>query len=259
VTITPAPPIYSPYSILPVGDISSLLSTASLQEQLATLGGGSSTVVDLSGFGQLLSATDLFQSSLSNLQPGSTASGIGENFGTNLASLAAEAQSFVDAYNTLQDNLTNLQESFGSLAGNSLVAQLAQALNAQVVEPIGNSNSAFTDLGQIGIEFQPASTTSGGGTLSLDLQTLQSAFETNPTAAFSLLAQATQALGNTASGFTSQAAGQLPFLASGLWGNSSYAYSNWLALSSLNSGSATTLTQQLMALNEFNLVSSLLA
>lgn len=33
---------------------------------------------------------------------------------------------------------------------------------------------------------------------------------------------------------------------------------NLLALSPFNSGSATTLTQQLMALNEFNLVSALL-
>jgi hypothetical protein len=255
--ITPAQSIFAPFAIQQTGDVASLLSTTLAQEQLVSLLGGSTTV-DLSGIGQLLSATDAFQSTLANLRPGSSPRGLGQNFGTDFASLAAEAQNFVDAFNTLQSNLTFLQVPFGTLSGKPLAAQFAQVLNAQATSPLTNDSSTPTSLTDIGITLKSTSTTAVGGTLGIDLQTLQSAFESNPTGTFSLLTQAVQSFGDVAATFSAQASSEATtFAALSQFGFGQSGLLDLLLMSSFNSGSATTRTQQLMALNEFNLVSTL--
>jgi hypothetical protein len=255
--ITPAQSIFAPLAVSQIGDMTSLLSTTAAQEQLVGLLGGSTTV-DLSGIGQLLSATDVFQNALSNLHPGSTTSGLGQNFGTDFASLAAEAQNFVDAFNNLQSNLTFLQGPFGTLSGEPLAAQFSQTLNTQATLPIANGTSAPTSLAEIGIEFQSPSATAVGGTLSIDLQTLQSAFESNPTGTFSVLTQAVQSFGDVGATFSDQTGSEAATFASlSQFGFGQSGLLDLLLMSSFNSGSATTLTQQMMALNEFNLVSTL--
>jgi hypothetical protein len=263
-TVTPAQSVFAPFAISETGNVASLLSTTLAQQQLGGLLGGSTTV-DLSGIGQLLSATDIFRNTLANLHPGSSASGLGQNFGTDFASLVAEAQYFVDAFNNLQSNLAFMQGSLGTLSGDTLAVQFARTLNTQSTLPLTNDTddisgtSAPTSLAEIGIEFQPTPTTAVAGTLSIDLQTLQSAFESNPTGTFSLLTQAVQSFGDLAATFSARAGSEaVTFASLATFGFGQSGLFDLLLMSSFNSGNATTLTQQLMALNEFNLVSTLL-
>jgi len=277
-TITPALSVYSAYGIPAATDVAQqLAATATLDATGLT---GSSAVVELSGLGQLLSATSLFQNSLAVLQPGSASSGLGTNFGTDFGSLAAEVHNFVDTFNTLQSTLASLQSPVGALAGNTLANQFVQALNTQVTATFANGETGPTTLGQLGVELQPVA---GGGAsaLTVNLQSLQSAFAANPTGTFSLLAQAVQSFGNLAANFAAQAGAESSTVGAlglggggfggfsladlfaleslgGLGGSNSFGFADLLALSALGGGGALTLTQQLTALNEFNLVSSLI-
>lgn len=266
-TVTPPVSLYSSLGVQPTASLLSLLSPTTGSNAGGLYGG--STIVELSGLGQLLSATALFQNNLANLQPGSANSGLGQNFGTDFGSLAAEAQNFVDTFNTLQSTLAGLQSAYGPLAGDALTTQFSQALDTRATATQANGGTAPTTLADIGITLQTGAT---GGTLSIDLQALQAAYQANPTGTFSLLAQAAQSLGNVAANYASQAGAESTTLAgiaqadsqlsllfgSGLTGSSSFGLADLLALSSMTSGSTGTLTQQLLALNEFNLVSTLI-
>lgn len=256
--------VFSPFALQPASDVSSLLATSVTRDLTALFVG--STVVELSGLGKLLSAADVFQEKLAVLQPGSTTSGLGDGFGTDFASLAAEVQYFVDAFNTLQSELASSQGSSGGLTGGSVATQLSQALNTQVAADIPGGAAGPANLVQIGIELQPASATGASSSLSTDLQMLRSAFESNPTGTFSLLTKAAASFRNVATAFAGQAAGNaatigtLGIVAQLGLGESAFGQmglSNLLALSSFNAGDATTLTRQLIALSEFQLVSTL--
>ncbi|MEN6586781.1 MAG: flagellar filament capping protein FliD [Sulfuricella sp.] len=218
---------------------------------------GASTVVDISGQGQLLSAATIFQEQLQTLQPGTATSGGGQNFGTDVTSLAAEAQHFIDTFNGLQSSVSNIGATGGLLFGSGLV----QSLDAQVQQNFVNGESALTRLSQLGIGFQPDPVT-GGGILSIDLDTLKSAFNSDATGAFSLLAKAATALGDTAGIFVRQAASQfsiLDTLVQGTGGNG--AFSSIFANSLLASGSlagGANLQQVVLAMNQYALVSTLL-
>jgi hypothetical protein len=257
--------VVSPFTLLPTSAVSSLLPAAGRQELTAIFVG--STVVELSGLGKLLSAADVFQEKLAVLQPGSTASGLGDNFGADFASLAAEVQYFVDAFNTLQSELASLQGPLGGFTGRTLATRFSHALNTQVAATIPNGAAGPTSLVQVGLELQPASTTGASSKLGIDLQTLRSAFESNPAGNFSLLTKAVESFRNVATDFAGQATGKAAALGTlgivtqlGL-GQSVFGQlelSNLLAFSSFNSGDTTTLTRQLVALAEFHLVSTLL-
>lgn len=262
VAITPTGSIFAPFAVPLTPRLTSLLPATVAAPALSGFFGGSTTV-ELSGLGQLLSATDIFRGTLANLRPGSTESGLGDNFGTDVVSLAAEAQNFVDAFNTVQSNLARLAQPFGALSAQPLAARFSQTLNQLVAAPLGSGESALTSLEQLGITLQ-ASPTTIGGTLTIDLDTLRSAFESKPTETFAALDEAVQLFGDTAAGFVSQVAGETATVASlaqfglGQTTFGSPGLINLLALASFNSGTATTATQQLMALNEFMLVSTLL-
>jgi len=240
-------------------------------------GGGASTVVELSGLGQLLSAAATFQDQLASLQPGTATSGGGQNFGTDVASLAAEAQSFVDAFNGLQNGIAAINGT-GNLLGTGITGatDLTQALDTQVQANVANGESTLTRLSQLGIIFQPAETPGGGSRLSIDLGTLQSAFNADAQGAFSLLSQAANALGDVAGNFVGQAGDQ--FGTSGAQAQISIVdqllNNNLLTLALSNGGfnladllameaftqsnSGISAQQTILALNEFTLVSALL-
>ena len=231
-----------------------------------------STVVELSGEGQLLSAAVTFQNQLQLLQPGTAGSGGGRNFGTDFASLAAEVQSFVDAFNGLQNTITNITSTSSLLGANVTgAAGLTQSLNAQAQASFNNGNSALTSLSQLGITFEAPVLPGGSGSLSIDLSTLQSAFNTDATGAFSLLAQAANAFNNLTGGFVAQAGGSSSSLSAlsqtsvgaELLANSLYAQaqangnlSSLLTIESLTG--VASMPQVLLAMNEYNLVSGLL-
>ncbi len=234
--------------------------------------GNTSTVVELSGESQLLSAATAFQDQLQSLQPGTASSGGGQNFGADLASLAAEVQNFVDAFNGLQNTLAGISGT-GTLFGGSIpgASDLSLSLNTQAQASFSNGSSALTNLSQLGIEFQPSPFPGGKSSLSINLATLQSAFNTDATGAFSLLAAATNSFSELAGGVISQAGGQFSALATLgqtsaslglLTDNLSFPsqtgndLGSLLAIASLT-GSAN-LQQAVSAINEYILVSSLL-
>lgn len=234
--------------------------------------GGSSVVVELSAVGQALSAAANFQVGLAGFQPGSADSGIGRNFGDDFASLAAEAQFFVDAFNNLQGNLASLQASFGASSGQALTLPFVAALNQQATAAVDNGESDFTRLAQIGIGFQA----NGAGTmLSLDLEALQQAFAEDPEGSFSLLAASARSFEDLAGEFTTRTGGATLDLANltrsialtqtlSLFGNTLTNTGNGLQglpglllLDALSRGGSGA-NQQVAALSQFLLVSSLL-
>ena len=236
--------------------------------------GNASTIVELSAQSQLLSAATAFQDQLRSLLPGAANSGGGRNFGTDLASLAAEVQNFVDAFNSLQSNLTSIDSASTLLGGSAqAISDLNQSLNSQVQASLANSNSALTNLSQLGIDFTPSPIPGGKSSLSINLVTLQSAFNTDASGAFSLLAAATNSLGSLAGGFINQSGAILPSLTAQaqLLANSSLLtdgllvssqtggnLDNLLTIASLTGG-GENLQQVISAINQYTLVSTLLA
>lgn len=232
-----------------------------------------SAVVDLSGAGQLLSIADTFQSQLAAFQPGTANSGVGQNFGDDLASLAAEAQFLVDAFNNAQSNLSNLASVGGLGSSDSLAAAFTLTLSDASQQNFSNGDSSLTRLAQLGISLQPSA--DGSNRLSIDLDTLKSAFAADQSGAFSLLSGAADAFRSVAADTVSQAEGNFATagalsqleLSSQFFGSNSltttgngFNLADLLFLESLGgSGSGNTNTlQNVLAFNEFNLVSTLL-
>ena len=272
-------------SILPLTSALGLFGTSALRPVSANFGAtagslslfsGSSTIVDLSSFGQLLSAVASFENRLSVLRPGSSSSGIGQNFGADFGSLVAETQYFVDSFNNLQGSLGEQNFLFGTVPASSPAARLSADLQARVDEAFDNGDSALTQLADLGIELRPALLPGSGASLSIDMEALRAAFEADPAGSFSLLARASDAFTTLASEFTASSDGTTSLLAAqlqlsslqltlGLFDGGSDAsqgglqnLTDLLTLASLGNGSAESQARVVAALNEFSLVSSLL-
>ncbi len=273
-------------SILPVASgslfaplpISSFAGVSSSLPLVAALGFGrmDSSVVELSGSGRLLSAVATFREQLAALRPGQGGSGLGENFGKDLASLAAEAQYFVDAFNGLQQATDGAQGAFDAFGGGVLAGRIAAAQAGQLGASYANGESALTRLDQLGIRleparFDPASSAFAGQRLGIDLATLRSAFASDPEGAFTLLGKAADAFAGQADGYLAQAAGVASALgrwswledslalSGGLTDNSpAFGLSELLLLGSLGQGDSASLLQRRLALDQFALVSTLL-
>lgn len=236
--------------------------------------GGSSVIVDLSVVGQLLSTASTFQANLAALQPGAANSSLGQNFGTDFASLSAEVQNLVDNFNHLQDDLGNLSAAGGGGTSLSLAVSLASSLDQQASAGFANGNSSLTSLADLGISFEPAGPGFVGGSLSVDLQVLQEAFASDPEGSFALLTEAAGSFADLAAGFVAQGVdlsstlGNLVELAvttqalglfGGLAGSSGglSGLPGLLLLDSLSRGGSNA-TTNFAALSQFMLVSSLL-
>lgn len=230
-----------------------------------------SAIVELSGLGQLLSAAAIFQDQLQSLQPGTATSGGGQNFGTDFASLAAETQSLADAFNNLQSNITSVNGTSNLLGGNVTSASgLSQSLDAQAQANYANGASTLTNLAQLGIAYQPPLLAGGGGSLSIDLNKLQSAFNADAAGAFSLLSLAAHAFTGIAGDFVGQASSQYSSLSvlaqttsgSGFFNSPlSPAQSSFTGLANLQALETLTgganLQQLILAMNEYAMVSTL--
>lgn len=247
--------------------------SAGLGSLTSALLASDSTTVELSGLAQLLSATASFEDQMTALQPGTATSTGGQNFASDVASLAAESQYLVDAVNNLQENLASAATA-GNLLGSSLpgAARLAQTLATQAQASYANGGSTLTDLAQLGISIQAA--TEPGGRLSVDLDTLKAAFDSDARGAFALLSQAANAFGDTAANFIGATGNQLSTLnalaqsaaTNQLITNSlpsspqptgGLNLADLLALESLT-GSAASAQQIVLAMNQYALVSTLL-
>lgn len=250
----------------------SILQAVSASTLTAGLFGQGSAIVNLSGAGQLLSLAATFQDRLATFQPGTAASGIGRNFGSDVASLAAEAQFVADAFNGVQSSLAALGGVGGLGSSGGLAAAFSAALSRASQAAFANGDSALTRLAQLGINFE--SSASGGNSLSIDLDTLKSAFTSDPAGAFSLLGKVADAFKTAAADTVGQAHNNFSALgvlaqsglADQLLGNNSlFASGNGIDFSDLlllesfggNNSINSSVLQNLVALNEFNLVSTL--
>lgn len=258
------------FAPLPISSFAGVASTSPLVAALG-LGRTDSSVVELSGGGRLLSAVATFREQLAALRPGQAEGGLGQNFGKNLASLAAEAQYFVDAFNGLQRATEGAQGAFDAFGSGTLAGRIAAAQAGQLAAAYANGESTLTRLEQIGIGFEAASSTATGQRLVLDPATLRSAFALDPAGAFALLGQAADAFAGLADGYLAQAADvasalsrwswleESLALSSGLAGNSpAFGLSELLLLGALGPGDVGGLLQTQLALDQFALVSTLL-
>lgn len=171
----------------------------------AGLGGGSA-VVQLSGYGQLLSAVGGFQSQLQSLGQ-RFAGGASSDFFADLSTVSAGAQGLADAFNQLQGRMNDLQRLVGSAPGApNLMSSFQQALNAQAAAVLANGESILTSLARIGVDFVPPAIPGAGGSLGVDLDRLQAALNYDPPGTFSVLSQAARTLGDIATRFAGQTA-----------------------------------------------------
>lgn len=174
-------------------DISSVISS-SVAQTVAAVGSQrvifsvvpptTASSVEISGLGQLLSASTLFETGISNA--------------TNQAgfpAVLAATQIFVDAFNNFLQT-DSLQNASAGPLGNLFM----QMLNTQTTA--GSGKSIIASLSGIGINYQPAASQNDTGRMSIDFKTLQSAFNVSPTGTGSLLTQATQSIGQFAAKFT---------------------------------------------------------
>jgi hypothetical protein len=173
-------------------DISSVISS-SVAQTVATTGSQrvvfsiipptTASSIEISGLGQLLSASTLFETGNSNAanQAGFPA-------------VLAATQIFANALNNFLQT-DSLQNASAGSPGN----QFMQALNTQTTA--GSEKSIIASLSGIGINYQAPVSQNDTGRMTIDFKTLQSAFNTNPAGTTSLLAQATQSIGQFAAKF----------------------------------------------------------
>ncbi|WP_212786992.1 hypothetical protein [Ferrigenium kumadai] len=186
ITSATSPSIFQPgfFAISGVQPVDLLINTP------ATTSASNVDIVDISALGQLLSAASIFESGI--LQSTATSP-------SGFTSLATATQLFVDAFNSfLQSGSGNLQNPPGLSLGNLF----AQALLSQ---SSGNGTSIIASLSSVGINFVPPLTPNDAGRLTIDFQSLQSAFNANPTGTTTLLVQAIQSIGQQAVAFSSTA------------------------------------------------------
>ncbi|HLP97278.1 MAG TPA: flagellar filament capping protein FliD [Sideroxyarcus sp.] len=258
--------------ILSSGSTAPTYGLLSSEISLSTPGlfSNASTFVGISARGQLLSAAVAFQNRMQALKPGTATSGGGQNFGTDLASLAAEAQSFVDSFNALQERGADINTTPNLPSGGvSGAAELLRSLDTQAQASFANGNSTLNKLAQLGIEFQPSVFPGNGGKLSLDLDKLEAAFNSDAAGAFALLSKAADAFSGVADSFIRESGSQFASVGSlqsslgfslfaDSLGNQTQFDSNLSNL--LNSGLLTgspNIRQVFAALNEYTMVSKL--
>lgn len=154
----------------------------------ATTTANSVDTVDISGLGQLLSSSLIFET---NILKAAAANQI------SFPTVVSATQFFVDAFNSFLQS-SSLQSSSGGSLGNLF----ATMLNSHTTSS-GDGRSIVASLAGIGITFQASTSQNSPGLMTIDVQTLQSAFNADQLGTVSLLAQTTQSIGQVATEFTS--------------------------------------------------------
>ncbi len=172
--------------VTPSSNVQTIAATSSqrIVFSVATPTTTSSYSVEISSLGQLLSAATLFET-----VPSQTTNQ------TGFPAISTATQSFVDAFNNFLQS-GNLQSTASGPLGNLFT----QVLNANSTY----GQSLISSLSGFGIHLPTA--TNQNGQMTIDLNTLQSAFNTNPAGTVSLLAQTTQSISQLATELTALAA-----------------------------------------------------
>lgn len=173
--------------VIPSSSLQSIIAASNSQRvvfSIVTPATTSSTSVDISGLGQLLSSASLLKKTIS------------KTTGTDsFSAVLAAAQLFVDAFNGFLQS-DSLQNSSGA----SLSDLLVQALHSQATD--ASAQSILTQLSGIGITYQPALSLNSTAQMTVDLKSLQSAYLTDQTGTLALLTQAAQSIGQSTAAVT---------------------------------------------------------
>ncbi len=192
------------------------LLNASLGLSFPQLYGYAPTLAQISSRGQMLSAAVTFQNRLRPLQT---------TVASDYASFATQAQSLVDAFNTVQSGIAELNRS-SALSGATVssAANLLSSLDVQATASYANGDSALTRLAQLGIAYQPAMLPGGAASLTLDETALQTAYAADPAGASTLLAGVAGAFSSLAGGFISRSGSQYASLDALLQSSGTYSF-----------------------------------
>jgi len=146
-------------------------------------------IVDISGLGQLLSASSIFETGILDASATDEA---------NFATVIAVTQFFVDAFNSFLQS-----DSLQSSSGGSLANLFTQMLNTRETASSSEGKSIIASLSEIGITLQEATSQNMTELMTIDFEALQSAFNADQPGTVALLAQTTQSIGQLAAEFTS--------------------------------------------------------
>jgi len=155
----------------------------------ATIAASSVDIVDISGLGQLLSASLIFEAGILKAA---------ETNQAGFSTVVAATQFFVDAFNSFLQS-----DSLQSSSGGSISNLFIQMLNTQTAADSDDGESIIASLSGFGINFQAPTSQNLTGLMTIDLEALQSAFNADQLGTVSLLARATQSIGQLATEFTS--------------------------------------------------------
>ncbi|MCD4499156.1 flagellar filament capping protein FliD [Chromobacterium vaccinii] len=123
--------------------------------------------------------------------------------------LNTNAQSLASAFNTAQGSINSLLGNQVLPSNDPIAAMLPRMLNQQVQNSYSNGSSLLTMLSQVGLSYQRPAQYGLGGTLSLNVNSLQAAYNSDSSGTANLLYTAAQSLNALANSYTSQGSGSL--------------------------------------------------
>ncbi|MDE1714642.1 hypothetical protein PWG14_19300 (plasmid) [Chromobacterium amazonense] len=123
--------------------------------------------------------------------------------------LNSNAQSLVSAFNTAQGSINGLLGNQVKPGNDPIAALLPQLLNQKVQASYNNGSSTLTLLSQLGLLYQSPSQYGLGGTLNLNVSSLQAAYNSDASGSANLIFTAAQALNTLANSYTSYGNGTL--------------------------------------------------
>ncbi|AXE29100.1 hypothetical protein DK842_03715 [Chromobacterium phragmitis] len=182
-----------------VGSGQNLTQTQAAQNASYTVNGASGS--SASNFGIQLGSSV----SANLLATGSSNISVNVDFGQ----LNTNAQSLASAFNTAQGSINGLLGNQVSRRNDPIAAQLPQLLNQQAQNSYNNGSSLLTMLSQIGLTYQSPSQYGLGGTLSLNVTSLQAAYNGDSAGTANLLYTVAQSLNALANSYTSYGNGTL--------------------------------------------------
>jgi len=140
------------------------------------------------------------------LQTGSTTITVGVDY----AKLTQTAQDLIDAFNTLQTNINAMTNNGAALQDDAITGQLSSSLNQQVLSNYSNGSSTLSTLYQIGVQLQLPQNPAQIGSLLLNGNSLQYAYNLDQNGTSSLLSLSAQSLLTLSKAYSSAGYGIYP-------------------------------------------------
>ena len=139
------------------------------------------------------------------LTTGSSTIAVNVDFGQ----LSNNAQTLASAYNTAQNGINALLGNSASLENDPIASQLPLLLNQEVQDSFNNGSSLLTSLNQLGFNYQAPSQYGLGGSLTLNLNSLQAAYDSDSSGTANLVYTTAQALNTLSNSFASYGNGTI--------------------------------------------------